>query len=106
MYNLDFNIRFYVIISITLDGCPDGSKPVNCKADPCQFATCPYFPEATCEADYCGGCNARFFVGKEHREVTALCATGNTFKLMHKLLQNHFIYLYYSVQVALMEYGQ
>ena len=59
-------------------GCPDGSQPVYCKEDPCRFATCPYFPEATCEADYCGGCNARFFVGKE--EVTASCATG---KMVH-----------------------
>ena len=42
--------------------CPDGQEPVNCFMDPCQFASCPAFPTAVCEADYCGGCYARFFV--------------------------------------------
>ena len=69
--------------SDTIGGCPDGSKPVNCLKDPCRFATCTYFPEATCEADYCGGCNARFFVDKGRQEVTASCATGNELRLMH-----------------------
>ena len=61
----------YIIILIMLDTCPDGSEPVNCFADPCQDATCASFPEATCQSDFCGGCNARFFVRR--REVTDLC---------------------------------
>ena len=35
---------------------------VNCFVDPCQSSTCAYNPTATCVADYCGGCNARWFV--------------------------------------------
>ena len=52
-------------------GCPDGKDKVNCFVNPCQFASCPAFPTATCEADFCGGCNARFFLSG--REVTNKC---------------------------------
>jgi len=39
--------------------CADGSEPVQCFADPCEVA--PLCAEAaTCEANYCGGCNAEF----------------------------------------------
>ncbi|CAF1106773.1 unnamed protein product [Adineta ricciae] len=34
---------------------------VNCFMDPCGLAKCPNHPEARCRADYCGGCNARFY---------------------------------------------
>lgn len=36
--------------------CLDGSRPVNCLADPCIATTCPVGQQ--CVADYCGGCNA------------------------------------------------
>lgn len=40
--------------------CADGSEPVQCFVDPCQVA--PACSEAaTCEANYCGGCNAEFY---------------------------------------------
>ena len=55
--------------------CPNCTLPANCLVAPCQFASCPAFPAATCRSDYCGGCNARFFVGKgrRKREVTDRC---------------------------------
>ena len=41
-------------------------NPVNCWANPCRFSSCPAFPEATCVADYCGGCFAKYYMnGKE-----------------------------------------
>ncbi|MDD9966114.1 MAG: BPTI/Kunitz domain-containing protein [Myxococcales bacterium] len=50
--------------------CPDActnpitGKPdnlVQCLVDPCQNTTCDAHPNATCQADYCGGCHALFF---------------------------------------------
>ena len=35
---------------------------VNCIVDPCLSSSCPQNPYATCIADYCGGCNARWYV--------------------------------------------
>ena len=37
-------------------------NPVNCWADPCQVNSCRAYPEATCVANYCGGCHANFYV--------------------------------------------
>ena len=62
-------VRF--VISMTSTGCADGSLPVNCLIDPCQVNSCLLFPTATCEADYCGGCNARFYMNDV--EVTHAC---------------------------------
>jgi len=40
--------------------CADGSAPVQCFANPCDVT--PACDEAaTCEANYCGGCNAEFY---------------------------------------------
>ena len=61
----------YCALTFHLIGCPDGSLPVNCKANPCQFASCPAVEGATCVADYCGGCNARWFLNSQ--EVTSQC---------------------------------
>ncbi|XP_078608963.1 uncharacterized protein LOC144880582 isoform X2 [Branchiostoma floridae x Branchiostoma japonicum] len=41
--------------------CPPGVHVFNCFANPCDVASCPAHPEATCQANYCGGCNAKFF---------------------------------------------
>nr|CAB3267843.1 zonadhesin [Phallusia mammillata] len=43
--------------------CPPGVPVVNCLVDPCQFATCPRFPQARCVSNYCGGCNHDFYIG-------------------------------------------
>ena len=52
-------------------GCPDGSLPMNCLVDPCQYANCSALLAATCQAEYCGGCNARWFI--KDIEVTNAC---------------------------------
>ena len=52
--------------------CPPDKPKVSCLVDPCRFAQCPNHPDAVCVADFCGGCNARFFVGK--KEVTDTCS--------------------------------
>ncbi|CAF0780848.1 unnamed protein product [Rotaria sp. Silwood1] len=41
--------------------CPPDKPPVQCFADPCQVATCSAYPNATCVANYCGGCNTEWF---------------------------------------------
>ena len=51
--------------------CPDGSSPVNCLVNPCVTASCPAVGDATCVADYCGGCNARWILNGQ--EVTDQC---------------------------------
>ncbi len=57
----------------TIDSpCEEGVPLVDCFVSPCQFSLCPAYPEAVCEDDYCGGCNARWYVqqGDQKREVT------------------------------------
>lgn len=54
--------------------CPEGSHYWPCLFNPCYFSFCPNFPDARCEADYCDGCNARWYVGKT--EVTNVCYHG------------------------------
>ncbi|BFZ05248.1 hypothetical protein BsWGS_08287 [Bradybaena similaris] len=44
---------------------------VNCAVSPCRFNTCDAVPEAICVANYCGGCNARWYRGSE--DVTDQC---------------------------------
>ena len=51
--------------------CPDGSSPVDCLVNPCDTASCPAVADATCVADYCGGCNARWILNG--KEVTDRC---------------------------------
>jgi len=41
--------------------CPPNKPPVMCFRDPCQGASCPMFPRATCVPNYCGGCRTRWF---------------------------------------------
>ncbi|GAU97063.1 hypothetical protein RvY_08422 [Ramazzottius varieornatus] len=53
--------------------CRDGKPIVNCFVQPCLGKTCSNYPNAVCQDDYCGGCNARFFVGR--REVTYRCGS-------------------------------
>uniref|UniRef100_A0A915HVP2 Uncharacterized protein n=1 Tax=Romanomermis culicivorax TaxID=13658 RepID=A0A915HVP2_ROMCU len=42
--------------------CPPGTPVVRCKADPCSVNSCPKYPNAECRANYCGGCNADFYI--------------------------------------------
>lgn len=68
---------FSLILFPTGPTCPPGMPRVDCFVDPCllNFGKCPAHPDATCTADYCGGCNARFF-DAEGNEVTDTCACG------------------------------
>ena len=43
--------------------CPEGW--VDCFIDPCEMENCPSYPNAECIANYCGGCNAEWFVNGE-----------------------------------------
>ena len=45
--------------------CPCLEGYVECFVDPCEVTDCPALPYATCEADYCGGCNANFYQNGE-----------------------------------------
>ncbi|XP_064614676.1 keratin-associated protein 10-6-like [Liolophura sinensis] len=43
--------------------CPVNAPRVECKADPCRMSTgCRAYPLAECRSNYCGGCNAEYFV--------------------------------------------
>uniref|UniRef100_A0A7M5UP92 Agrin n=1 Tax=Clytia hemisphaerica TaxID=252671 RepID=A0A7M5UP92_9CNID len=42
--------------------CPRNVPIVTCAVNPCDTSTCPAFPKARCQGNYCGGCNAEFFV--------------------------------------------
>ena len=52
--------------------CADGTDPVACFVNPCDVNACPAYPDAECVADYCGGCNARFY-DEDGTEVTEDC---------------------------------
>ncbi|CAG5123263.1 unnamed protein product, partial [Candidula unifasciata] len=56
------------------DLCPAGVKTFNCFVAPCDVSTCPRYPNARCVDDYCGGCNARYFVNDT--EVTRFCPSS------------------------------
>eukprot|EP00731_Ephydatia_muelleri_P008209 Em0004g547a len=67
-------IIFGIVSSLCLvnaSECPPGKVLGQCLIAPCRYAHCDNYPSAVCVDDYCGGCNARFFVGKI--EVTSLC---------------------------------
>lgn len=52
--------------------CVDGSAPVDCFADPCTVSSCP---TGTCQANYCGGCNAEYF-DQYGMQVCVGCESG------------------------------
>ncbi|KAH9518774.1 hypothetical protein Btru_006219 [Bulinus truncatus] len=50
------------------------SNIVNCFVAPCRFAVQCSVPGSVCQDDYCGGCNARWYVGST--EVTSQCSAA------------------------------
>ncbi|XP_028413435.1 papilin-like [Dendronephthya gigantea] len=54
--------------------CPPGQQFVNCLVPPCQNAKCQAYPGARCKNNYCGGCNADFYVNDKKVECNDLCA--------------------------------
>ncbi|XP_055346524.1 uncharacterized protein LOC129594003 [Paramacrobiotus metropolitanus] len=74
-----FDIGCTILIIITTAGltagrigCPNGQPVYNCLRSPCSVSSCPAFPGAECRDDYCGGCNARYYVN--NRQVN--CASS------------------------------
>ena len=61
-----------VLTSFETDTCSDGTPMVSCFTDPC--GECPNYPNARCEANYCGGCNAVYY-DENGNNVTAYCRT-------------------------------
>ncbi|XP_065315536.1 kielin/chordin-like protein [Gordionus sp. m RMFG-2023] len=62
------NADFYLNnkkVSCLKSVCPPDKPIVNCLVDPCQFAKCPANPKAECRSNYCGGCNADFYLNNE-----------------------------------------
>jgi len=43
--------------------CPRNKPRVQCAVNPCTRAFCARYPRAQCVPDYCGGCNAHFYLG-------------------------------------------
>ena len=60
-----------VIIIPTHTVCENGEERYYCFRSPCEGAVCPGQPEATCNDDYCGGCNTRWVLDEE--DVTDSC---------------------------------
>ncbi|EGD74680.1 protease inhibitor [Salpingoeca rosetta] len=59
--------------------CPPGVVAYACLRDPCEDATCPGDPTATCRANTCGGCRAEFYVGDGTRaQCHRPCASAYT----------------------------
>ncbi|XP_064403941.1 kielin/chordin-like protein isoform X2 [Halichondria panicea] len=56
--------------------CDDGSALALCFTNPCDVSRCPSFPDAVCQANYCGGCNAWYFNGTDRANVTDMCGTN------------------------------
>jgi len=50
--------------------CPNNNQ-VNCFIDPCSTEGCPAHPTAICKPNYCGGCNAHFYLNsvRVHCEI-------------------------------------
>lgn len=67
------HLATFHIVTPPTPTCPPDKPPVNCFANPCQVTSCPAHPEARCESDFCGGCNARFFDDQD-KEVTDSCS--------------------------------
>ena len=59
----------YIIPTHTV--CENGEERYYCFRSPCEGAVCPGQPEATCNDDYCGGCNTRWVLDEE--DVTDSC---------------------------------
>ena len=57
----DYSEYLYWSYESCMETCPCLEGYVQCFVDPCEVTECPALPYATCEADYCGGCNANFY---------------------------------------------
>ena len=67
----DINNLIYKYYNSHLLECPPNAPIVNCFTDPCDVTSCNNYPNAKCVSNYCGGCNAQFFV--DGIDVTKQC---------------------------------
>ena len=56
--------------------CPKDIPIVACLTNPCDSKKCAAFPTATCKANFCGGCNAEFFVDQKKVNCKATSNPG------------------------------
>ena len=61
----DYSDYLYGSYQSCIGSCPCLEGYVECFVDPCEATDCPAFPYITCEADYCGGCNANYYQNGE-----------------------------------------
>eukprot|EP01130_Rhizamoeba_saxonica_P002401 TRINITY_DN12204_c0_g1_i1.p1 TRINITY_DN12204_c0_g1~~TRINITY_DN12204_c0_g1_i1.p1 ORF type:complete len:457 (+),score=140.61 TRINITY_DN12204_c0_g1_i1:23-1393(+) len=53
----------FILDETVVDDCDaDDCEEVQCLIDPCETAECKASQDAVCVADYCGGCNAYFYL--------------------------------------------
>lgn len=45
----------------SISSCPPGALVAVCSTHPCDYESCPSWPDAECRANYCGGCFAEFY---------------------------------------------
>ena len=81
----------------TTGSCPDGTQPVNCVVNPCQWATCPVVKGAICVADYCGGCNTLWVLNGE--AVSHLCGGKFSLKRIAIILNTFSLVMSVSIDV-------
>ena len=63
----------YNILStfLSISECAKGVPLVFCASNPCDSKRCSAYPNAECKANYCGGCNAEFFVDDKKVDCSA-----------------------------------
>ena len=64
-FSLNYNLLHdycYSAIYYCAGECAPGVYLMRCTAIPCDVNDCPAYPRAECRNNYCGGCNAEFFV--------------------------------------------
>ncbi|XP_070560816.1 L-rhamnose-binding lectin CSL3-like isoform X1 [Ptychodera flava] len=81
--------------------CPPDMAFVNCTLSPCdaEHVNCEADPDATCKADYCGGCVAKFYDDNDRElhcetEVGIICENKNTTIGCHN--RNHVMTIKYA----------
>ncbi|XP_077979849.1 uncharacterized protein LOC144435157 [Glandiceps talaboti] len=76
LVHMGFTIAQVLPGDLQIPTCPDGSTPVQCIIDPCAIASCEAYPEAECRSNYCGGCNAEFYIAGRKVECDGVIKVG------------------------------
>ena len=71
--NRRWSIDLRAIKCVPLINCAANIPRARCYVSPCKYAKCPGEPTAECIDNYCGGCNAIFFLnGKRLKRQSCL----------------------------------